>query len=113
MANLQHGSPGLHLTDLSDYPCTSLTRRPPIRYILPIRCQGDFGLVDRPKAGSFVDLRRACCNNESGVFVLDQFRGSGKEWSFKVLEVRVLGSSESASRLSLRERWEPTAALDA
>ena len=50
-------------------------------------CQGDFG-VWQAKAKMFATLTRACCMNETGVFVLDQFRGSGKEWKFKMLEVR-------------------------
>jgi hypothetical protein len=34
-----------------------------------------------------VFLHRACCNNETGVSVLDSFKGSGKKWEFRISEV--------------------------
>jgi hypothetical protein len=52
------------------------------------RCQGDFGLDDKPKKGDILELGRNDSVNDAGVFVLDQFKGSGKTWPFKILEVK-------------------------
>jgi hypothetical protein len=51
-------------------------------------CQGDFGFNELPTS-SFTQLARSnTTKGESGVFVLDQFQGSGKSWEFKILNVR-------------------------
>jgi len=51
------------------------------------RCQGDFGLAEKPRKGDIIEIGRNESVNDAGVFVLDQFKGSGKKWPFKILEV--------------------------
>ena len=62
-------------------PIPGVAERPP----------GEVEVVDvQPRRGSIIDISRSVSNNETGVFVIDQFPGSGKQWPFKVLEVTSL-----------------------
>lgn len=61
--------------------------RPPPRTLV-CRCQGDFGLEDKPSKGEILELGRNDSVHDAGVFVLDPFKGSGKTWPFKILEVK-------------------------
>jgi len=50
-------------------------------------CQGDFGFDKLGSAeNSLVQLKRTN-TTESGVFVLEDFKGSGKPWEFRVVNV--------------------------
>mmetsp|Transcript_35770 Transcript_35770/g.42099 ORF Transcript_35770/g.42099 Transcript_35770/m.42099 type:complete len:129 (+) Transcript_35770:282-668(+) len=76
-------------------------RNPPLILIWSfyVSCQSDFGLDTQPTKGDFVNLARAVDGSESGVFVLDQFKGSGKNWEFRINEVCAEDLCSSASRI--------------